>query len=375
MSPGSGLYAQVTSNNGRHAWRSPSMAELKIDLIRKLKPSTHLFQRLIGPHGNEYYAFAISVTLSEDPQQAYTFSVAEDMRKMRAEIGAFRQRLFTLLGGLALVLLIMQIVILHWGLAPLRQAAQDLTAIESGDRRKLQGAYPREIRGLTDNINALLETQHEHLERYRNTLGDLAHSLKTPLTVIRNVVASRNHGADVAGIEEQVNRMSQIIDYQLQRAATSGRMPLSAPVSVAQTTQKIMHSLNKVYADKRVHLQQDIPQDLAFHGDEGDLYELLGNLLDNAYKACRRHVKITATLMTEMEKETLQLIIEDDGPGIMPGITQEILKRGIKGNNTAPGHGIGLAVVQDIVRIYNGRLDIGAGALGGARFHIQLPMQ
>jgi len=227
MSPGSGLYAQVTSNNGRHAWRSPSMAELKIDLIRKLKPSTHLFQRLIGPHGNEYYAFAISVTLSEDPQQAYTFSVAEDMRKMRAEIGAFRQRLFTLLGGLALVLLIMQIVILHWGLAPLRQAAQDLTAIESGDRRKLQGAYPREIRGLTDNINALLETQHEHLERYRNTLGDLAHSLKTPLTVIRNVVASRNHGADVAGIEEQVNRMSQIIDYQRTMSSAKGYQVLS----------------------------------------------------------------------------------------------------------------------------------------------------
>ena len=351
----SGLYAQITSNDGKQQWQSPSMANQTISLPRNIAPSGRHFQRIKYP-GGELYSFSLGITfdLSEAIHEGYTFTVAENLAAYDEQITTFRDSLWGSLGGVALLLLAVQGLVLRWSLSPLRQVAEDLAAIESGQHRQLEGRYPREMLGLTDNINALLASQREHLDRHRHTLGDLAHSLKTPLAVLRGELENtRSQGDHSDIIAEQVLRMTEIVEYQLQRAATSGRLPLSAPLSVATAAQKIATSLNKVYADKQVTCQINVPDNVNFHGEEGDLLEVLGNLLDNAYKWCTQRVRVDAAFD---QNQGLQLSVEDDGPGITPQKADAVLQRGVRGDTS--GHGIGLAIVQDIVRVYSGKLTI-----------------
>jgi two-component system sensor histidine kinase PhoQ len=253
--------------------------------------------------------------------------------------------------------------------------AADLAEIEAGRRTELIGHYPRELRGLTDNLNALIRHERSHLERYRHTLDDLAHSLKTPLAVLRGTLDSGGSNQEFQhSVQEQVDRMSQIVQYQLQRAATSGRTTLTAPIALLGAVQKITASLDKVYAGKQVTCRLRIDDKAFFHGDEGDLLELLGNLLDNAYKSCRQHVVISGQPLVDHRYSTgLIIYVEDDGPGIPLDMAQSVLQRGVRMDTATPGQGIGLAVVQDIVRIYKGALEIGSSHLGGARLTVHLP--
>ena len=369
----SGLYAQITSNDGTQRWQSPSMAHQALSLPRNIAPSDRHFQRIKYP-GGELYTFSLGITfdLSEAIHEGYTFTVAENMAAYNEQIANFRESLWGSLGGVALILLAVQGLVLRWSLAPLRQVAEDLAAIESGQRQRLEGHYPREMLGLTDNLNALLASQREHLDRHRHTLSDLAHSLKTPLAVLRGELEKSPPPKELSTIiGEQVLRMSEIVDYQLQRAATSGRLPLSAPLSVATAAHKIATSLNKVYADKQVDCQIHVTDNASFHGEEGDLLEVLGNLLDNAYKWCTQRVKVNASLD---QNQGLQLSVEDDGPGITPQKANTVLQRGVRDDVSNPGHGIGLAIVQDIVRVYNGTLAIEKSpALQGAKISLFLP--
>ena len=370
--PGSGLYAQITSYDGRHRWQSPSLQPLGAELLSGVTPGDKRFRRLAA-NGHELYAFAMGVTfgLSKKTSEGYTFSVAEDMERYYSEVEDFRRTLWGLLGGVALLLLTVQGAILRWSLAPLRGAAQDLAAIKSGKQRQMERHYPRELRGLTDNLNALLASQREHLERYRHTLSDLAHSLKTPLAVVRGEL-DRAPPSDLrATADEQVRRMIEIVDYQLQRAATSGRLPLAAPVSASALVNKMATSLNKVYADKHVLCEIHVEEHLDFAGDEGDMLELLGNLMDNAYKWCKRRVSVTVRAESS-DAHGLLLIVEDDGPGIAPDKAEAVLQRGVRDDTRHPGHGIGLAIVQDIVRLYGGQLTIAGSPIGGARFTVAL---
>jgi two-component system, OmpR family, sensor histidine kinase PhoQ len=369
----SGLYAQITSNDGKQRWQSPSMAHLSIPFPRNIAPATSHFQR-IKYSGGELYTFSLGITfdLSEALHEGYTFSVGENMATYNEQIANFRDSLWGSLGGVAILLLAVQGFVLSWSLAPLRQVAEDLAAIEGGKQLRLEGRYPREMLGLTDNINALLESQREHLDRHRHTLSDLAHSLKTPLAVLRGELDKSPPSNEISNtIGEQVMRMSEIVDYQLQRAATSGRLPLSAPLSVTTAIRKITASLNKVYADKRVECQINVKDDVYFRGEEGDLLEVLGNLLDNAYKWCKHHVKVSAI---NDQNKWLHLSVEDDGPGITTEKADIVLQRGVRGDTSSPGHGIGLNVVHDIVRVYQGTLEIERSTtLGGAKITLFLP--
>lgn len=369
----SGLYAQITSNDGQQVWQSPSMQHLNIMLPKNIAPGARRFQ-LVSLDGGQLYTFSLAITfdLSEAVHEGFTFTVAENLIAFNEQIAAFRHNLWGWLSGVTVVLLIVQGLVLRWSLTPLRDAANDLGAIESGRQQLLEGRYPKEMRGLTDNINALLASQREHLDRYRHTLSDLAHSLKTPLAVLRGEVDKSTPGPDHAAvIAEQVRRMNEIVDYQLQRAATSGRLPLTTPPPIAAAASKLSNSLNKVYADKQVQCHIRIAEDAIFYGEEGDLLELLGNLLDNAYKWCRQQVTVNAL---NDKDNSLHITVEDDGPGIDPQKVDALLQRGVRGDTTSPGHGIGLAVVQDIMQVYRGTLHIErSAALGGARITLRLP--
>jgi two-component system sensor histidine kinase PhoQ len=378
---GSGLYAKILGNDGEIVWSSPSMQDMIIPIRAGLKRGERRYQYLATSAGEPVLAYMLGLTWgeqeNENTKEGYTFAVAESLARFNQQLHEFRKNLWGALGAVTAFLLLMLTLILRWGLAPLREAAEDLRDIEAGRHLQLHGRYPKELRGLTDNLNALISTNREHEARYQASLGDLAHSLKTPLAVLRGAVELPNQSVTLlrSTVEEQVERMDQIVQYQLQRAAPSGRTALTAPVDLQAITRKVVKALVKVYADKDIDCRVHIDPGLEFHCQEGDMMELLGNLLDNAFKWGRARVAISIrrAVFDDETEDGLLLQISDDGPGIADHHLETVLTRGGRVDSQTSGHGLGLAMVQNIVALYHGRLQIGRAALGGAQVTVWLP--
>ncbi|MFA5241476.1 MAG: ATP-binding protein [Sulfuricella sp.] len=380
--PVSGLYASIADGRGKSRWRSPSALNVELPAEASLAAGKSAFSQSPGISGTDYFVYRMGVSWSEGKRKyAFTFSVAEDLSPFHAQLARYRRSLWGWLGGMAALLLLAQAVLLRWGLRPLRDVAQEIRAIEAGEKEQLTGTYPAELSALTGNLNGLLLRERGQLRRYRDALGDLAHSLKTPLAVMRGALSEQARGALseqprepasilAATVAEETGKMQHIVDYQLQRAATAGpASPLAAPLPLGPVAEKIIISLNKVYHDKKVSAQLHIEPALNFRGDRGDLLELLGNLLDNAYKWCNSRVEMSAGA----EAGHLTLAVEDDGPGIPAQEAERILQRGVRADQSTPGQGIGLAVAASIVQAYGGEIRIGKSLLGGARVAIRIP--
>jgi two-component system sensor histidine kinase PhoQ len=312
-----------------------------------------------------------------DAEFPYTIYVMEDAGTLPRQVRVFRQALWGYLGIAALLLLLLQTLILRWSLRPLRRVVAELTRVQRGQLARMSGRHPRELEPLTDSINALVDSEREHLERQRNTLADLAHSLKTPLAVLRTRLDSAAPDAELrAEVDLQLRRMNDLVGYQLSRAASGGHVLFAAPVEIEPYAEQIVQGLEKIYVGRKVLCEFEIAPQARFHGEPGDLQELLGNLLENAFKWAKSRVMLSA-LVGDSEprrRPGLVLRVEDDGPGIPPDRIAAVLQRGVRGDERVQGHGIGLAIVQDIVQGYRGTLEVGASSeLGGARFEVHLP--
>lgn len=363
--PGSGLYAAVADRTGAPLWRSPSALNIAAPFHAGLAPGDKRFEA-----GAEYFVQSLGLKWAVGRQHfAFTFSVSEDRAEFNAQIGRYRQSLWTWLAALSALLLLAQAGVLRWGLRPLRSVAGELNAIESGRQESLQGVYPEEIQRLTDNLNSLLQHEREQRQRYRHALADLAHSLKTPLAVMRGALGG-DQAQLPATVDEQVARMDTIVAYQLQRASTAGARKLHAPpIALLPLAEKIVAALHKVHRDKPVQVDIGWDSGLRLPGDEGDWMELLGNVLENAFKWCAGKIRLGA----DEEPGRIVLTVEDDGQGIDPAQIEHILQRGVRADEAVPGHGIGLAVVRDIVAAYQGRIEIGRSSLGGAAIRLIFP--
>jgi len=370
--PNSGLYAQISTGQNV-IWQSASTLGRYLALPEKPEgPSNEQISVLNIENEGEFINLAYGIVWENDFGQEYnyTINIAEALSTIEQEKAGFQRSLWYWLGGTGLILLIAQALILHWSLRPLNEVSNDLNAIKSGDKRRLSKDYPIELNQLTQNINILLDHEHSRRQRYKNSLADLAHSLKTPLAVLRGEFENNSNISDLRiTTHEQLNRISDLVDYQLQRASTEGQSSLQAPVSLGDVINKILKSLNKVYLAKHIRHQFQIENDIFVHADEGDLYELLGNLLDNAYKYCNKRVHIQAFWQADF----LEIIIDDDGAGVPQHQYDAILKRGKRIDTQVDGQGLGLAIASDIVNAYQGKLSLKQSPIGGARFVIQLP--
>jgi two-component system sensor histidine kinase PhoQ len=377
--PDGGLYAGVAGPvelDGARAerWRSPSAMGADLPFAGTLPPGTATFSGPVAGAGGNVYLFSQGISW-EVPNRGsvnLTLHVAEDARLLNEQRDVFRRSLLTYLGGLGVLLLLLLLATLRWSLRPLRSVAADLTRVERGERERLSSDYPLELSGLATNLNEFIDSERERLQRNRNTLSDLAHSLKTPLAVMRSQLESDTSGEDLRWtVLEQVGRMDQIVAYQLSRAAASGHSTFAAPIPIAPHAEEIVASLEKVYASKKILCEFEIDPQARFHGEQGDLLELLGNLLENAFKWAQHRVLLTARsqIAPGARRNGLELVIEDDGPGIAEDQVEHLLQRGVRGDERVQGHGIGLAIVQDLVKAYRGTLEVtGSATLGGAKF-------
>jgi two-component system sensor histidine kinase PhoQ len=381
-SPGSGLYAGVVGpvevDGARFdSWRSPSALVVNLPFNTILKPGQELFTTspLDGAGGKVYmYSLGISWEQARGPVEL-TLHIAEDATNLQSQRNVFRRSLLIYFGGLGVGLLLLLLALLRWSLQPARRIATELGRVERGEQEQLSSDYPLELKRLSGSINDFIDSERNSLKRYRNTLSDLAHSLKTPLAVVRSQLESGADGKEFRWtVLEQVGRMDQIVAYQLSRAATSGHTTFAAPILVEAHAAEIVAGLEKVYSAKKILCEFDIDPRAQFYGEEGDLLELLGNLLENAFKWAQRRVLLTARVLPAIgaRRQGLVFMVEDDGPGIPEGQVPHLLQRGVRGDERVQGHGIGLAIVQDLVRAYRGNLTVTHSPnLGGAAFTVR----
>ncbi len=375
----SGLYGFILDAAGNEVWRSPSALDVNLEeanfMSQDVAPGQTVFGNMETAEQGSL-AYADYGTYWSSLEQEFSFIVLESVEPTDAEIREFQSNLYLWFGGLALLLSIAQFLLLRWGLKPLQKLAMEVSSIEAGEKDQVEQGYPPELEAVSKNLNLLIKSERERQGRYRTTLGDLAHSLKTPLAVIAGIVdqvreKSRANEADgkteLLELDEQLERMNQIVSYQLKRATRSEKSRhLGVSIQVLPVVEKIINALQKVYLDKSVTVIRQLQEQAVFHGEESDLMELCGNLLDNAFKYCHGQI------MVKVSSQDSQLIIEveDDGDGIAEQDREWVLQRGTRGDTLKSGQGIGLAVTVDIVSSYKGKISVGKSALGGASIRV-----
>lgn len=370
----SGLYAKVIDADGKTVWLSPSADSVLYELNSIAINIPQRGDKFIGRKntGFEEPVYIAAYTVAFDngaDADDYTFIIVHSLLPLSQKLAAYRLTLWGWLVSFALFFMVVQALILRWAMAPLRAVVRDLYAVQDGKMEHLDNQYPNEISRLTQSLNQLLDHEKKQRERHRNSLADLAHSMKTPLAVLRSFAESDASRRDPGEIIHEITRLDEMISYQLQKAVISGRRMVAAPVHLADIVEKIIRTLDKVYADKGVKCTVNIDPDEHFYGEKADIYEILGNLIENAYKYTKDSVKVySITDRSQRAKRLCAFVIEDNGPGIPETRRQQILTRGIRLDTHEPGQGLGLAMVADVIDGYSGSIDIEANHAGGARF-------
>ncbi len=376
QTPGSGLYAEIRSASGETIWRSQSTIGTSVQFGPPLEGGERqfLFTQIAGTPIRLAVASRGIVWPDLHGQPArFTFSVASNLEAYLQQVASFRHQLIGWFAGIALLFVATLALLLRWLSQPVRRLEREIKEIEAGGRQRLGDQWPSELTVVTSNLNALLDGERTRIQRYRDTLGNLAHSLKTPLAVMRQMLGAGGAGKDALNAE--IDRMSGIIEHQMKRAAASGGVLLGqAPVDVAPLVAELRGALIKVYGNKDLLFETAVAPEAQFIGDRADLTELLGNLLDNACKWATSRVRIEVNFDPAADsRAALRLLIEDDGPGIAAADRAKVLQRGGRVDEATPGHGLGLAMVHDTVALYGGDMRIESAKLGGARFVLRLP--
>lgn len=322
-----------------------------------------------GPDGRPLMVVERDIAVPERPEPLHVL-VAGDLAEVEREVRRFGLLLGSSLGLLGAGLLVALVIQVRFGLRPLRRLASDLDRVRDGGHERLSGDYPREVAPLVRAMNAVLDHDAEIIARARTHVGNLAHGLKTPLSVLKAELQAGAQ-ADPAVMAEQLQQMDRLISHHLGRAAAaapSGRV-LGTRVVLAEVLAEMRPVLLRLHADKALTMELDVAGDVTMIGEREDVEELLGNLLDNACKWASARVRVAATA----DGAGLRLAVEDDGPGLSPDAADQVARRGARFDEQTPGWGLGLAIVADLVALHGGTLGFDRSPMGGLRVAVFLP--
>jgi signal transduction histidine kinase len=378
--PLSGWYWQVTRLDTKtpeiHSSRSLWDSNLpRLPGARPIGESEYRQGYARGPEDQDLRLVERNIDLGTDGR--YLVTVAGDASEIDDETHSFNRTIVITFTGLTMALLLTTALQVRFGLAPLTRISESLAAIRSGRAERLQGEFPVEIAPLARETNALIEANREIVERARTHVGNLAHALKTPLSVIVNEAATRGNDDFAHKVLEQADIMRDQVARQLERARLAARSTrIGTLVEVPPIVTALARTMEKLHHEREIAIDVDVPQHAHFHGEQQDLEEMLGNLVDNGCKWARSRVAIEVLAdqpAGNRDKSKVRIIVDDDGPGLSPEQREQVAFRGRRLDETKPGSGLGLSIVVELAGLYGGVLKLGTAPIGGLRAELTLP--
>jgi signal transduction histidine kinase len=374
----SGDYWQMATVNGamvgpelrsRSLWGRNLILPTTILAKTAAKPGEPIFYDSVGPL-NQPLRVAVMQGRLPDLNAAVVFMTAQDRSPVDRAVRTFATAIAVSLAILGAGLIAAVIIQVRVGLSPLFALRREVAAVRTGQSERIGGAYPTELEPLAEELNALMTHTQEVVERQRTHVGNLAHALKTPLSVILSE-ARQQPGALSEVVIRQAETMGQQVNHHLRRARAAARAQGPGErTPVAPVLDELARTLEKIFAETVSEIEWDCPEDLMFLGERQDLLEIAGNVMENACKWCHGYVRVTSM---DAAPRQFTLIVEDDGPGLPPDQHGEVLRRGARLDEQTPGSGLGLSIVDELVRAYGGAMDLSASSLGGLRLVIRLP--
>jgi len=379
--PLSGWYWQVTRldaakpemHSSRSLWDS-NLPRLPENDAQAAASGGYLKGYVSGPEEVRLRLVQRTIDLGDDGR--YLISVAGEATDIDEDMSSFDRTIGAIFAGLALALVLTIALQVRLGLAPLKRISESLAAIRSGRAERLEGEFPLEIAPLARETNALIEANHEIVERARTHAGNLAHALKTPLSVIVNEAASRANDPLAQKVIEQADIMRDQMVRQLERARLAARPTvLGTLIDVPPVVTALARTMEKLHRDREIAIAVDVPSRARFRGEQQDLEEMVGNLVDNACKWARSRVAVevvTEDAATD-GKSKVRVIVDDDGPGLSPAEREQVALRGQRLDESKPGSGLGLSIVVELASLYKGVLTLDTSPIGGLRAELALP--
>lgn len=380
----SGWYWQILPLDGQGGptLRSPSLATANLPspfaLGYPVDPATNTrWRNDVGPDGKPVRVVEVVDTIGHvEGRPRYSIVVGGPSEWLEYSVSRFRSRLALALTVAGAALLALMFVQVRFGLSPLKRVERKLAEIRSGEAKRLDGEVPAEIEPLRDELNALIQSNEDIIERARTQVGNLAHGLKTPLAVVTNE-AREHEGPLGSKVVEQAQIMRDQIQLYLERAQMAARVgAIGRVTSVLEVVEPLTRALEKINRDKGIRISVSCPDHVRFQGEKHDLEEMLGNLLDNACKWSAGQVSLDARVEkneSQTGRRRLIVTVEDNGPGLTPDQRARIGKRGLRLDETKPGTGLGLSIVIDMAQSYRGGLKLEKASLGGLRARLELP--
>jgi signal transduction histidine kinase len=378
--PKSGWYWQIERLFGQQSEtkRSPSLPEPGLSSLDEqripIRPDGFREGYLFGPDNRRLRVIENLIDLGDDGQ--YVVTVAGDATEIEEEVGDFNYALVLTLAALGFVFIATAWFQVRFGLRPLSRISHALQAIRTGRAERLVGEFPEEVAPLAREVNALIDTNRDIVVRARTHVGNLAHALKTPLSVLLNETSGR---ADAVAekVREQVGVMRDQVQHHLERARIAARVAVPGTVvAVKPVVEAVLRTMEKIHRERSLKFTASFANDVKFYGEQQDLEEMVGNLVDNAGKWAETHVEVLVSA-EEVGKEGrsfFRIAVDDDGPGLPENARADVLtQRGRRLDESKPGSGLGISIVSDLAHLYEGRLELSEARLGGLRAELVLP--